>query len=162
MGCFCGGRVGGGACQQGTEFGTWFDHTGPGVVACHDEYIWNSFQNIKMAPKGCGKVVEALSQLALIMCNCPWKPGLYLEWEYCFSLQNERTIRSTSSVSVFDLLQMVGNAARHCAIAVSRNMDTSVFRVFMDGGGYPILQTLITEHYYKFPEPGSLLLALNG
>ena len=69
---------------------------------------------------------------------------------------------SYNTSSVFALLQMVGNAARRCAITVSRNMDTGVFRIFMDRGGYPILQTLITEHYHKFPEPESLVLALKG
>ena len=85
-----------------------------------------------------------------------WEPTRKFE-----KLMETRRVPYNTS-SVFDLLQMVGNAARHCAIAVSRNMDTSVFRIFMDGGGYPILRTLITKHYYKFPEPGSLLLALNG
>ena len=67
-----------------------------------------------------------------------------------------------NTASVFDLLQMVGNAARHCALTVSSTMHTSVFRIVMDGGGHAILQTLLTKHYYYFPEYRSLEFAIKG
>jgi hypothetical protein len=90
-----------------------------------------------------------------------WSAGAWEPTRKFEGLMEKRRVPYNTS-SAFDLLQMVGNAARHCALTVSSTMHTSVFRIFMDGGGHAILQTLLTKHYYYFPEYRSLEFALKG
>ena len=81
-------------------------------------------------------------------------------WERTRSFEEQLDTRRVpyNTRSVFDLLQMVGGAARHCALTVSSH--TSVSRIFMNGGGHAILQKLLTKHRYYFPEYRSLEFAL--
>ena len=86
-----------------------------------------------------------------------WSAGAWEPTRKFEGLMEKRRVPYNTS-SAFDLLQMVGNAARHCALTVSSH--TSVSRIFMNGGGHAILQKLLTKHRYYFPEYRSLEFAL--